>query len=409
MGSQNWTDDLAPVFRARYGYDPLPWLPVLTGRVVGQCGPIEPLPVGLAATGGRSRGDRVCGWAARFVSSAGAAVVAGELWPLGVPGRVPAIRRAIRTASAANSGSAAGSARSNAGPRLRRPTTYGLPRVSAEAFTGGPLFQTVPSALKARGDWAFCEGINHFVLHVNIHQPWEDRLPGVNAWFGTEFNRHNTWFEASRDWITYLRRCCHLLQQGTRVADIAYFIGEDAPKMTGVRKPDLPPGCDFDYINAEVIQTRLTVKDGLLTLPGGPAYRVLVLPAMTTMRPELLRKIRDLVLAGATIWGAPPACSPSLQHYPHCDREVRTLAAEIWGEEKEAVLVCRQATEGVVRKRVLTPFSFAVDFSSTRAIALHAPEHQRCGDLLCDEPAPAGSGDQRGVPSAGHGSGAVVA
>ncbi len=35
MGSQNWTDDLAPMFRDRYGYDPLPWLPVLTGRVVG--------------------------------------------------------------------------------------------------------------------------------------------------------------------------------------------------------------------------------------------------------------------------------------------------------------------------------------------------------------------------------------
>ena len=87
---------------------------------------------------------------------------------------------------------------SSAGPRLRRPTRMAFPRVSAEAFTGGPLFQTVPSALKARGDWAFCEGINHFVLHVNIHQPWEDRVPGVNAWFGTEFNRHNTWFEASQ-------------------------------------------------------------------------------------------------------------------------------------------------------------------------------------------------------------------
>ena len=96
---------------------------------------------------------------------------------------------------------------------------------------------TSPTDLKARGDWAFCQGINHFVLHVYIHQPWEDRRPGVNAWFGTEFNRHNTWFSASRDWVDYLRRCCLLLQQGTRVADVAYFIGEDAPKMTGARVP----------------------------------------------------------------------------------------------------------------------------------------------------------------------------
>ena len=78
--------------------------------------------------------------------------------------------------------------------------TYGKnPIVSAEAFTGGPAFQNSPGALKARGDWAFCEGINHFVLHVYIHQPWEDKVPGVNAWFGTEFNRHNTWFEQSKD------------------------------------------------------------------------------------------------------------------------------------------------------------------------------------------------------------------
>ena len=35
MGSENWTYDFETTFRERYGYDPLPWLPVLTGRVVG--------------------------------------------------------------------------------------------------------------------------------------------------------------------------------------------------------------------------------------------------------------------------------------------------------------------------------------------------------------------------------------
>ena len=106
---------------------------------------------------------------------------------------------------------------------------YGKPFVSAEAFTGGPAFQNAPGALKARGDWSFCEGINHLVLHVYIHQPWEDKVPGINAGFGTEFNRHNTWFEQSKTWIEYLRRCSVMLQAGQPVADVAYFIGEDAP------------------------------------------------------------------------------------------------------------------------------------------------------------------------------------
>ncbi len=33
-----------------------------------------------------------------------------------------------------------------------------------------------------------------------------------------------------------------MLQQGLNVADVAYFIGEDAPKMTGVADPKLPLG-----------------------------------------------------------------------------------------------------------------------------------------------------------------------
>ena len=35
MGPQTWTDGFAQDFRQRYGYDPLPWLLVLAGRIVG--------------------------------------------------------------------------------------------------------------------------------------------------------------------------------------------------------------------------------------------------------------------------------------------------------------------------------------------------------------------------------------
>ncbi len=174
------------------------------------------------------------------------------------------------------------------------------------------------------------------VLHVYIQQPRDDRMPGINAPWGSEFNRHNTWFDAGRTWVDYERRACWLLQQGHRVADVAYFIGDDAPKMTGVRRPELPPGHDFDYINGEVILRRLTVKDGWLTLPDGPSYRVLVLPQLETIRPAVLRKIRDLVKAGATVLGPRPVRSPSLEDYPQCDDEVRTLAAELWGDNTSA-------------------------------------------------------------------------
>ena len=115
------------------------------------------------------------------------------------------------------------------------------------------------------------------------------------------------------------------------MADVAYFIGDDAPKMTGAQKPALPAGRDFDYINGEVIEKSLSVKDGRLTLPHGVSYRVLVLPDLATMRPAVLRKIRDLVKAGAIVLGLPPLHSPSLENFPQADEQVRKLAKELWG------------------------------------------------------------------------------
>jgi hypothetical protein len=330
MGSQNWTDGFGAQFRGRFGYDPELWFPVLTGRLVGSADQSERFLWDLR----RLVADRVAadyvgglreacqphglglwlenyghwGFPGEFLNYGGNSDrIGGEFWVTGDLGSIE-----LRAASSCAN-------------------TYGMSFVSSEAFTGGPPFQNAPGALKARGDWAFSEGVNHFVLHVYIHQPWQDKVPGVNAWFGTEFNRHNTWFEQSKAWIEYLRRSSWLLQQGTRVADVAYFIGEDAPKMTGIQQPELPPGRDFDYINAEVIQESLTVADGLLCLPHGSAYRVLVLPELDTMRPEVLRKIGTLVRDGATILGPPPSRSPSMQNYPECDDEVRELATALWG------------------------------------------------------------------------------
>lgn len=375
MGSQNWTDGFADTFRKRYGYEPKPWLPVLTGRVVGSVDEsdrflwdLRRLVADHIATdyvGGlrdlcRPHGLQLWlenyghwGFPAEFLQYGGQSDrIGGEFWVTGDLGSIE-----LRAASSCAN-------------------TYGKPVVSAEAFTGGPAFQTVPSAMKARGDWAFCEGISHFVLHVYIQQPWEDRKPGINAWFGTEFNRHNTWFEPGKAWMDYLRRCCFLLQQGTRVADVAYFIGEDAPKMTGIRQPELPPGRDFDYINAEVILDKLTVKNGRLALPHGTSYPLLVLPDLETMRPEVLRKIRDLVRAGATVLGTPPSRSPSRENFPSCDDEVKTLATELWGGTDKKQLGAtgnRPIGQGRVvwgssLNTILNELGVAPDFQSARKL-----------------------------------------
>jgi hypothetical protein len=374
MGSQNWTDGLREVFKRRYGYDPQPWLPVLTGRVVGSGGQSDRFLwdlrrlvadqvaydyVGCLREAAHQHDLRLWlenyghwGFPGEFLQYGGQSDdVSGEFWATGDLGSIE-LRAA---ASAAH--------------------IYGKPIVSAEAFTSVQKFEATPWSLKKRGDWALTEGINHWVLHVYIHQPWEDRLPGVNAWFSTEFNRHNTWFEQGREWIDYYRRCQFLLQQGKHVADVAYFIGEDVPRMTGIRHPPLPAGYNFDYINAEVILKRLQVEKGRFVLPDGMSYRVLVLPVGETMRPELLSKLRDLIAAGGVILGAPPSRSPSLKDFPAADRTVQKIAAEIWKDcdgtsNTETTFGKGRVFRNVSLETVFKRLELAPDFATTASKVL---------------------------------------
>jgi len=332
QGSENWTDGLTEEFRSKFGYDPFPWLPVLSGRIVGSADQSNRFlwdlrriiadRVAYDYVGGfrdlcQEKGLRIWlenyghwGFPSEFLMYGGQSHdIAGEFWNEGELGNIE-----CRAASSAAH-------------------IYGKRSVSAESYTSAGLaYQRYPAMLKKRGDWSFTEGINQVILHLYIHQPYEDKTPGINAWFGTEFNRKNTWFDQAKNWIDYQRRCMFMLQRGLPVNDICYFIGEDVPKMTGTRIPELPKGYSFDYINAEVIMNRLSVKDGRLVLPDGMSYKLLVLPPLETMRPELLKKIRQLVNQGAFVTGPQPDHSPSLQNFPFADREVKSLSAELWGD-----------------------------------------------------------------------------
>jgi hypothetical protein len=329
-GSQNWTDGFAQNFEKRYGYNPKKYLPVFSGRVVGSVAASERFlwdlrraiadDVAYNYVGGlreiaNENGLKLWlenyghwGFPSEFLMYGGQSdFVSGEYWNEGTLGDIE-----CKAASSAAH-------------------IYGKKRTSAECFTAAQRsFVRHPAMLKKRGDWGLTEGINHHVLHVYIHQPDSDKVPGANAWFSTEFNRKNTWFEQGKTYFDYIRRSQHLLQQGTYAADLCYFIGEDAPIMTGATNPAVPKGYSFDYINAEVIMNRMTVKDGRLVLPDGMNYGLMVLPPLETMRPELLAKLEQLVSEGGKIYGQAPKASPSLQNYPQSDEKVNALASKLW-------------------------------------------------------------------------------
>ena len=329
-GSQNWTDGYEVKFKEKYGYNPKKYFPVLSGRIVGSVEESDRFLWDLR----RAVADEVAyeyvaglrelnhsyglttwlenyghwGFPSEFMMYGGQSdLIGGEFWNEGTLGNIEC-KAASSTAHA-----------------------YGKPRISAEAFTAMKYpYLRHPARLKKRGDWAFTEGINHFVLHVYIHQPYDDKKPGIDAWFSTEFNRHNTWFGQLHNYTDYIRRIQHVLQQGTYVADVCYFIGENTPIMSGRPYPEIPKGYSFDFINAEVILNRLSVKDGRFILPDGMSYKVMVLPEFNTMRPKVLAKIEELVAQGGIVLGSAPKKSPSLENYPQCDEQVKELSAKLW-------------------------------------------------------------------------------
>ncbi len=209
---------------------------------------------------------------------------------------------------------------------------YGKRIIGAEAFTAGDheRWREHPASLKALGDRAFCEGINRFVFHRYAMQPWADYSPGMTMGpWGQHYERTQTWWEQSRAWHEYLARCQFLLRQGLFVADICYLQPEAPPLGFGHHPRN---GYDWDECTDHAVLTRMSVKDGRIVLPDGMSYRLLAISDSRTMTLPLLRKIQELVNAGASIVGPRPTKSPSLSGFPQCDDEVQRLSHELWGD-----------------------------------------------------------------------------
>jgi alpha-L-rhamnosidase/Glycosyl hydrolases family 2, sugar binding domain len=348
QGGQNVTDSFLALFKEKFGYDATPYLPVYQGLVVNSQQASDRFlwdmrrmvadKIAYEYVGGlrdisHKYGLRTwleCyghwGFPGEFLMYGGQSdEIAGEFWSEGSLGDT-------ENRSATSCGH-----------------IYGKNKISSESNTcGGAAFSRGPANLKQRCDRFFAEGINNTLLHVYISQPYEDKNPGINAGFGNEFNRKNTWFSQLDVYTQYLKRTNYMLQQGLNIADVAYFIGEDTPKMTGITEPALPVGYQFDYMNAEVIEKYMTVKDGLITLPHGTQYRILVLPKLDNMRPELLAKIKQLVNDGAIVLGNAPTHSPSLQNQPMADLQVQSMAKELWGNIDGVNITSRKVGKGMI-------------------------------------------------------------
>jgi hypothetical protein len=338
MSSQNWSPGFRAEFKKRRGYDPLKYLPALSGRIVVSPEISSRFLWDLRRTAQELIVENHVGYLKQLAHENGLtlSVEPYDLNPAGdlTLGRVADVPQCefwhlgfdtdysvIEAASIAH--------------------TCGRSMVAGEAFTSipGEDWKADPAALKVQGDWAFCAGVNRFDFHRFQAQPWTNRWPGMTMGpYGVHWDRTETWWDMVPAYHEYLARCQYLLQSGVTVADVCFLAGEGAPYV--FRPPPSattgnPPdhgGYNFDGCAPETLLERAEVKDGRIVFPGGTGYRMLVLPTQRTMTPALLEKIKSLVQAGATVFGPPPEKSPSLQDYPKCDATIQRLAKKLWGD-----------------------------------------------------------------------------
>jgi hypothetical protein len=339
IGFQNWTPKFRAEFRGRRGYDPLPFLPAVTGRIVGSREQSERFLWDMRRTIADLLADNYAGELANLAHQHGMQLSIEAYSSLGsgpFDDLLYAAKADVPMSEFWLDDGALDRLSLKSMPSAAH--TGGKPIVAAEAFTSTAAFakwQEHPFSLKPLGDAAFCQGINRLIFHQYTHQPWLERAPGLTLGpFGVHYDRTETWWEQARAWHQYLARCQFLLQQGLFVADICYLTDEGAytsPPTPDQLQPRPPAGHDYDLATAETVLTRMSVKDGRLQLPDGMNYGLLVLPPNRRMTPKLLAKIKELVEAGATVLGARPIRSPSLTGYPQCDNEVVRLADELWG------------------------------------------------------------------------------
>ena len=387
-GSQNWSPVFREEFKRRRGYDPIRWLPAMTGVPIGSAESSERYLHDIRQTISDLLHDNFYTTLATLAHNHGCIFSAESVAPTFTSDGMYHFSEADIPMGEFWLRSPTHDKPNDMLDAISGAHVYGKPIVQAEAFTElREAWDESPAMLKTLQDRNYALGINRMVFHVFTHNPWMDRKPGMTlGGVGTFLQRDQTWWPQASAWVDYTQRCQWLLQQGRPVADIAVFTGEELPRRA-VLPPTLVPtlpglfgpsrlasektrlanagepttkapngvvhsanmadpadwidplhGYAFDSFNPDALVRLATVHDGRIELPGGASYALLVFPGATLMNPDggavsaaVAQKLLALVKAGATVLIDPVAHyhSNTLEHAHDEDSIVRSIFKQL--------------------------------------------------------------------------------
>ena len=385
-GQMTWTPKMAVEFENRRGYSLFTWLPVITGQIVESSVASEQFLWDWRTTIGELLTENHYDQLTDILNERGMQRYSESH----ESGRVfmadgMDVKRTAAIPMSAMWAPIMGGENQNMGKADIRESAsvahiYGQNLVAAESMTAygimGNAWSYCPENLKPTADLELANGLNRFVIHTSVHQPVDDKIPGLGlSIYGQWFNRHETWAEQARAWTDYLARSSYMLQQGKFVADIVYYYGEDnnITSLFGQQLPDIPEGYNYDFINPQALINLLEVDSGNLVTPSGMNYRMLVLDENTRrMSFPVLQKLVKLANAGAVIVGKRPDKKAGMQGE---QEEFNRLVKDIWALGKSNIRE-NESIQQVLGSLKLTPdFTYS---SETDVEVLHV--HRKVED-----------------------------
>ena len=341
VGCQNWTQELDKTFESRMGYSLKPYLPVFAGRVVGSVDETERFLEDFRRVLADLFAENYAGRLAKLCHDHG---LLCSIEPYGNSnaddlqyGQDVDVPMAEYWSCVSDAGYNSGNT-GNSRFAAYLAHVWGRRYAATESFTAGPerggRWRTTPYSIKSQGDRVYAEGVNRIIYHRFVHQPWpgDKYAPGMTMGrWGMHLDRMQTWWHLSPAWFRYQSRCQWMLQEGRFVADALYWCGEAAPN-SGDAKIALPYGYSWDICATKAVEL-LKVRNGKVVVPGGVEYEMLVLPDVETMSERMVRRIGELVAAGARVV-APrrPDRAPGLVGFPHADAKLRAAVKETWAK-----------------------------------------------------------------------------
>lgn len=315
-GGENWSEGFREEFLQRRGYDLLPYLPAVAGRIVNGRQQTNRFLADLR----RTVADMVAANHYDYFAQRAAQYGLGTHSESGGPHGVPVDGLEVfRQASFPQTEFWAMSDRHRVTDEQRffvkeassAAHIYGQPFVAAEGPTslGLPWSESPGYNLKPTLDQALTEGLNRLFWHEFTSEPLDAGLPGIEYFAGTHLNPTTTWWPQAGPVLRAINRAQFLLQQGRSISDLLYYRGEQVPGFARLKADDparVLPGYEYDVVSEDALLHRIVAARGTLATPEGLRYQALALPRSGRLSLASLRWIETFVREGGSVIGPMP-------------------------------------------------------------------------------------------------------